>query len=605
MKKLNVSLIFLIFTLLFFIQDVKSQVIENLTTCTNISTNNSYYVLNTSINNNTASLTCMNITAYNVILDCQNNYINGSAFFNLSTNYGIYAQSLATTNRNITISNCNITNMYYGIFFQNINNSFFYNTSTLSKGAGGSGASKYRYGLYLLTSHNNIIENYTSFHTNPALSVGGIAGIFMSGSSNNNISNSFIKNMNSNGALANGIYIDGAAGTKNIITNVTIIGSAGSTGGFGFYTSGLGNNIFNNITASGSYTNFGLSSTNLNNITNSSISNNVAMGTYADIKNTGTSTINYYQNILSNNTPTRINFDSSTPIFSYANDTTNLWLKTQLSGSGNILRANIFNWTASNITFNESSASSITATYNISDLIPLSYYSVYNFSILAYDNLPVDSLGKLQFNITLNTTYRLISLKNISDVVPPTYINFNSNTTNNTLVNTSQPINISSQWSDNSLIDKCVNSSKNGVKWVNGTWVSNSTDGWVNFTIQLPITSGYVFLTKIYCNDTLGNTNVTGTFQWINISAPLPAYSGSSQIIDVSEFLTGWCENNITIRYNTTYNNESVEVIKQCQYGCDSKLNSCNPNPLEANLWTMGIIGGIIFLGVVFMRKIR
>lgn len=212
-------------------------------------------------------------------------------------------------------------------------------------------------------------------------------------------------------------------------------------------------------------------------------------------------------------------------------------------------------------------------------------------------------------NLTVycNFTYILSNLVYFSvDYFPPTYTNFISNTSNNTAINSSQIINVSSQWTDNFLISKCVNSSKNGANnWVNGTWVSNSTGGWVNFTILSPSSMGYVFLTKIYCNDTSNNENVTNVFQWFNISTPLPAYSGSSQIIDVSEFLTGWCENNNTIRYNTTYNNESVEVIKQCQYGCDSKLNSCNPNPLEANLWTIGIIAGIIFLGVVFMRKIR
>ena len=76
-------------------------------------------------------------------------------------------------------------------------------------------------------------------------------------------------------------------------------------------------------------------------------------------------------------------------------------------------------------------------------------------------------------------------------------------------------------------------------------------------------------------------------------------------ILTTSVFATNYCIDNSSIIKNMTVNNQLINISQDCVYGCDNITNSCNPNPLEANLWTMGIIGGIIFLGVVFMRKIR
>ncbi|MCA9496348.1 MAG: right-handed parallel beta-helix repeat-containing protein [Nanoarchaeota archaeon] len=90
-----------IFFSLFFINYSFSTEISN---CYNI-TSSGYYNLTTNILNSNTNY-CINISANNVILDCQANLIQGNG----SAGAGIYAERSSGQNANITINNCHVDN---------------------------------------------------------------------------------------------------------------------------------------------------------------------------------------------------------------------------------------------------------------------------------------------------------------------------------------------------------------------------------------------------------------------------------------------------------------------------------------------------------------
>jgi len=102
------------------------------------------------------------------------------------------------------------------------------------------------------------------------------------------------------------------------------------------------------------------------------------------------------------------------------------------------------------------------------------------------------------------------------DIINPTYTNFGSDYTNNTAVNGGSILTYYAKWIDNIQLDKCVNSSKINTSgsWTNGTWASAGTGNWTNYTVKFPAEVGSNYTVKIYCNDTSGYMNVTGTLFW-------------------------------------------------------------------------------------------
>jgi len=112
------------------------------------------------------------------------------------------------------------------------------------------------------------------------------------------------------------------------------------------------------------------------------------------------------------------------------------------------------------------------------------------------------------------------------------------------------------QWSDNIQLDKCMNSSKINTSgtWTNGTWASVSTGNWTNYTIAFPVEQGSNLTVKIYCNDTSGNMNVTGTLFWWNVTNIVTdscTYPGSGT----------WsinCADNCVITANTNMNGNAI-----------------------------------------------
>jgi len=89
-----------------------------LTGCAVLDTPGETYYLTQDIINSTVD-TCMNITADNVILDCQGHTIDGNG---TSETYGIYAEAIS----NITIKNCKLTEWWMGILLIDSHDNMIY-----------------------------------------------------------------------------------------------------------------------------------------------------------------------------------------------------------------------------------------------------------------------------------------------------------------------------------------------------------------------------------------------------------------------------------------------------------------------------------------------
>jgi hypothetical protein len=126
----------------------------DITNCTNLNTAGAFYNLTVDINNS-ANLTCINISNDNITLDCYGNNIDGN---NSGSSYGIYARgnptTAATSSSNITIQNCNITDWNVNVAFDRASNSTIKNITS-------SGST--HYGVQFTTVIGNILANSTLF----------------------------------------------------------------------------------------------------------------------------------------------------------------------------------------------------------------------------------------------------------------------------------------------------------------------------------------------------------------------------------------------------------------------------------------------------------
>jgi len=238
---------------------------------------------------------CMNITANNVVLDCQGHTIDGT---DASDSYGIYIYRISAQNTNITVKNCIVTDWDYGIYLGNANNNTFTNNSVSSN------FNTYGIGIYLDTSSNNTLTNNTASSndigiyiinsnfnilTNNTANSNSEIGIYLDTSSNNTLTN--------NTASSNdiGIYIE-INSNFNILTNNT----ANSNSNTGIYLSYNSNNtLINNIANSNSNTGIYLDTSSNNTlINNTANSNTYGIGIYLDSSSDNT----LINNIANSNT---------------------------------------------------------------------------------------------------------------------------------------------------------------------------------------------------------------------------------------------------------------------------------------------------------------
>lgn len=187
MRRVGKFLVFVAFVAVFFgsSQNVSAINIDN---CSVLDTQGETYILTQDIINS-PNTTCMNVTADDVTLDCNNSRIDG--VYSAST-YGVYWKG----NDNVTVRNCNITDWGDGI---NMNLSFY---STVFK--------------------NNLSGNSD--------------GVEMTNSWNANVSNNFIDNVN------NGIYLSNSSWNSIGYNNIR-----GNGQGISLHSVSNNSKIFRNV----------------------------------------------------------------------------------------------------------------------------------------------------------------------------------------------------------------------------------------------------------------------------------------------------------------------------------------------------------------------
>jgi len=174
-----------------------------LTSCTNITSSGTYYLTQNIIDSNAGI--CFNISANNVVLDCQGNLMDSDDADSIG-DYGIYVYRGSEEDTNINITNCTITNwgnsgLESGIYLANAQeNKIEFVTSN----------NNYR-GITLSQSDQNTITNITTNNND-------LDGMFISFSANNTITNiTTQENQNRDFYLSPQSITD----CNNIITNIT------------------------------------------------------------------------------------------------------------------------------------------------------------------------------------------------------------------------------------------------------------------------------------------------------------------------------------------------------------------------------------------------
>ncbi len=250
---------------------------NNLIDCTNINQSGIYYLERDILDSSTSY--CMNISANNVTLDCQNNQIDGED----SADYGIWIYRSSGTDTNITIRNCDVTDWdTEGIYMSLADNITLENLNVSSNPGNG---------IHLFSSDGNTLNNLTVYGNRNR-------GIYIDYSDNNLITNTTVK---SNGVPAqtpnsNGLMISNSRNTELINLNLT------NNSNYDFHIFGIsGSNPCNtkieNVTVSGNkplaYYNYSI---NLQNqefahliLCNAGGSNltNITITSYGEIENNG------------------------------------------------------------------------------------------------------------------------------------------------------------------------------------------------------------------------------------------------------------------------------------------------------------------------------
>lgn len=291
--------------------------------CTTLSNAGTTYTLTSNV---TSTGTCFTISAQNITLDCNNNWIT------YSTGGATFTYGIATDQFNTTIENCKVLDGNwatsgtgrFGIYFNgndnstllnnfvNASNSFgiyLYNGANFNKLINNIGKSAtYNFGIYLFSSSNNILTENTgtsdsaygiyleSSNNNILTSNTGIsnwgAGIFIYSSSNNNVLTNNVGKCSDDASINNiclGISIISSSNnrlTKNIgkgnywygivmessSNNILINNNATSHGDIGIDIRLSSNNILINNTGTSDYNSgISLSYTSINNSLTSNI----------------------------------------------------------------------------------------------------------------------------------------------------------------------------------------------------------------------------------------------------------------------------------------------------------------------------------------------
>jgi parallel beta-helix repeat protein len=122
-------------------------IFANLTSCTHISQNGRYNLINDLNGNETES--CLTLLSNEITIDCKGYSIRGNSSVS-DTNYGIFAEQRS----GITIRNCNIYNFSVGINFTNVSSSLILNNTIHDM-------NWTSYNVYLINGSDNEFKNNT------------------------------------------------------------------------------------------------------------------------------------------------------------------------------------------------------------------------------------------------------------------------------------------------------------------------------------------------------------------------------------------------------------------------------------------------------------
>jgi len=318
MKRISM---FVLVVFLWTMTSTSATSVEYISNCTNLNSSGIWYLTQDIIDS--TAVTCMNITAENVTLDCQDHKIDGTFTLNGASGdnkYAIYSNQF-----NTTIRNCEITNWQTGIYLEtgadngNITNNalqylYGFEGQNETKNPGGNAI-----GIYILSSENVVYNNRISSLTGgtgashsgyyrSGVSGGNAIGIYLSSSSSNNIYSNNISSLTGGtggdsrygatageGGTAVGIYLSSSS-SNNIYSNNISSLTGGTGGGGGTTTGGSG----------GTVTGIYLSSSSSNNIYSNNISSLTGgeggiVGSYGPGGTGGTATGLYFTSSSTNN----------------------------------------------------------------------------------------------------------------------------------------------------------------------------------------------------------------------------------------------------------------------------------------------------------------
>jgi PGF-pre-PGF domain-containing protein len=225
------------------------------------------YQLTANITNSSAT-GCINITVSDVVLDGQGFTIGGVG--NTNT-YGVYVYMALRTLTNVTVKNLEVTDWWYGIYYQYATNGSVENCT----------AHFNTYGIFLYRSskNNTVTGNNASYNSQYGIGTGLVAdrnvitgntiadnskGIFL-GTDNNTVRDNVVTQTTS----SSGIYLSSA--DYNILSNNTLTGTRAS-GTYGIYLTSSKYNRVENNTINLSYYGIYLSSwSDSNNVTGNTI----------------------------------------------------------------------------------------------------------------------------------------------------------------------------------------------------------------------------------------------------------------------------------------------------------------------------------------------
>ena len=185
-----------------------------VTSCMEINVSGEYELTSDIINSN--ATVCIDITADNVVFDCGGHAVNGDG---LGNTRGIRVKRSSSTDTNVTVKNCVVSNWSFGIYLENSNRNILENNTAFDN----------VYALRLRASSNNVVVNNTALDN----SAYGIYLVSLLGSENT-VGN----NVTGNQFYNNSIGIALSAACNNVIENNQVY----SNRNHGIY---LGDNAYN------------------------------------------------------------------------------------------------------------------------------------------------------------------------------------------------------------------------------------------------------------------------------------------------------------------------------------------------------------------------